>query len=103
MFRLWIRSNEDQDFESLSAIILYPVFLASRRYRSLTGTKHLPLPSHLKAPLPFQHDVHFVLLVMHVPFLFLPRLEAVDIAEESGRLKDIVFLHLLITKLLKIR
>jgi hypothetical protein len=34
---------------------------------------------------------------MHVPDLFLPRFETIDIAEEPRRLKDIVFLHFLFT------
>src|SRR5262245_54912540 len=33
-------------------------------------------------------------------FLFLPRLKTIDVAEESRRFKDIVFLHLLYAKLL---
>jgi hypothetical protein len=39
---------------------------------------------------------------MDMALLLLPWLEAVDVAEESRRLKHIILLHLLTAKLLKV-
>ena len=41
-------------------------------------------------------------MTMHMPLLLLARLKAIDIAEESVRLKDIILLHLLAVELLGI-
>ena len=53
--------------------------------------------------LPLKDDIGFILIAVDMPLLLLPWLEAVDITEESYRLKYVVLLHLVIAKLLIVR
>jgi hypothetical protein len=70
-----------------------------RRQGPLPCSKYLLLGPNLECPLSLKDQIDFVLLAVNVALLFLSRLKAIYIAEESFRLKDVVLLHLLATKL----
>lgn len=65
----------------------------------LTGSGHRPLPGFrctrfsrdLKGALAFQHDVDLVLFAVNMTLLFLPRFEAIDVAEEPWRFNRLFF------------
>jgi hypothetical protein len=57
----------------------------------------------LKRALSLKHEIDFILLAMDMAFLLLPWFEAVDVAEKSWSLKQIILLHLLAAELLIVR
>src|SRR5262245_31439037 len=57
----------------------------------------------MERTLPFKHEIDLILLAMDMALLFLPWFEAVDVAEESWRLKQSILLHLLAAELLIVR
>ena len=64
----------------------------------MSRSENVVFCSHLKRALPFEHQIDLVLLAVDMAFLLLPGLEAVDVAEEAGGLKNVVLLHLIAVK-----
>lgn len=83
-------------------MVLHTMHFPSWGHGALPCKEYSLFDADLKRPLALQDYINFVLMAMYVTFLFLAWFKAVDIAEESIRLEDVVLLHLLTAKLLKV-
>jgi hypothetical protein len=74
------------------------MFFTRWGYGALPRSQGMFLRSHLEGALALENEIYLILLAVNVSFLLLTRFKAIDVAKESRRLKDVVFLHFLNTK-----
>src|SRR3979411_3371879 len=88
------RGDEDEEGGTGGGAVGDPVLAAGRAKRNFTRAQLARLGADAHLYRAFQHGVQLVAARVGVRFLFLPGLQAVDVAEEAIRLEQVQLLQL---------